>query len=86
MKMTFAYGNDAVVLPGAVATHIERATKRDLRVLFALAAEPLIKTDVGGAVARTARTLGITSMAEGWHMDIARHDLLDGKLFKERTR
>ncbi|MBQ8511556.1 MAG: DUF4838 domain-containing protein [Clostridia bacterium] len=34
----------------------------------------------------TARTLGITSMAEGWHMDIARHDLLDGKLFKERTR
>ena len=47
MKMTFAYGNDAVVLPGAVATHIERATKRDLRVLFALAAEPLIKTDVG---------------------------------------
>ena len=33
-----------------------------------------------------ARTLGITSMAEGWHMDIARHDLLDGKLFKERTR
>lgn len=60
MKMTFAYGNDAVVLPGAVATHIERATKRDLRVLFALAAEPLIKTDVGGAVARTARTLGIT--------------------------
>ena len=33
-----------------------------------------------------ARTLGITSMAEGWHMYIARHDLLDGKLFRERTR
>lgn len=59
MKLTFAYGNDAVVLPGAVATHIEKATKRDLRVLFALATEPLIKTDVGAAVARTARTLGI---------------------------
>ncbi len=38
------------------------------------------------AMYNTARTLGITSMAEGWHMDIARHDLLDGKLFKERTR
>jgi len=32
-----------------------------------------------------ARSLGITYMAEGWDMDIARHDLLDGKLFKQRT-
>lgn len=60
MKLTFSYGNDAVVLPGTVATQIEKATKRDLRVLFALAAEPLIKSDLKAAVARTARTLDVS--------------------------
>lgn len=46
----------------------------------------IVDPDRIDAMYNTARTLGITSMAEGWHMDIARHDLLDGKLFKERTR
>ena len=60
MKLTFVYGNDAVVLPGAAAAHIEKATKRDLRVLFALAAEPLAKADSKAGAARVAHTLGMT--------------------------
>ncbi len=37
MKIDFLYGKSAVVLPGAVAGKLDRATKRDLKILFALA-------------------------------------------------
>lgn len=40
MKLKFVYGNDVVVLPLAVAAQIDKATKRDLRVLLSLAATP----------------------------------------------
>ena len=49
MKLTFTYGNDVVVLPTAVAEHLEKATKKDLRVLFALAAEPMARIDLAEA-------------------------------------
>ena len=37
MSISFLYGKNAVVLPSSVASKLDRATKRDLKILFALA-------------------------------------------------
>ncbi len=37
MKIDLLYGKSAVVLPGSVAFKLDRATKRDLKILFAIA-------------------------------------------------
>ena len=59
MKLSFLYGTDALVLPAAVAEHVEKATKRDLRVLFALAAEPEVKNDLDEGTRRVAQRLSL---------------------------
>jgi hypothetical protein len=60
--MTFFYGNNAVMLPGTVAAHIDKATKRDLRVLFALAEEPTVRIDL---------TKGVEMIAKGLSLSVA---------------
>ncbi len=60
MKLTFVYGNDVLVLPATVAEHIEKATKRDLRVLLALAAEPAAREDLNEGVKRVAQRLSLS--------------------------
>lgn len=45
MRMKFQYGTDAVTLPGSAISHFDKATKRDITVLFALAAEPMLSLD-----------------------------------------
>lgn len=49
MKMKFQYGTDAVILPASAAAHFDKATKQDIAVLFALAAEPTLSVDADAA-------------------------------------
>ena len=59
MKLRFAYGADAVVLPASVAEHIDKATKKDIRILLALAADPMAKENLNVARERVAATLSM---------------------------
>ena len=38
MNLQFAYGNRVAVMPHTVGAHIDKATKKDIKILFALAA------------------------------------------------
>ena len=49
MKLTFHYGTEVLTLPAALAEHVDKATKKDLRVLLALAADPLARIDPDAA-------------------------------------
>lgn len=40
MNLQFAYGNRVAVMPHTVGAHIDKATKKDIKILFALAAAP----------------------------------------------
>ncbi|MBE6703506.1 MAG: DnaD domain protein [Ruminococcaceae bacterium] len=61
MKLTFTYGNGALVLPAALAQHIDKASKKDLRILLALAAEPMAKIDLEAACDQLAKALSLTA-------------------------
>ncbi len=60
MKVRFTYGNGVLTLPAAVMQHIDKATKRDIRVLLALAAEPMACVDLAVARARVAAALSVS--------------------------
>lgn len=60
MKLTFQFGNDAVLLPATVLEHLEKATKKDIRVLFSLAAEPMARVDLEAASRLVAGHLSMT--------------------------
>lgn len=45
MKININYGSEAVVMPGAVFSKLDKATKRDLRVLFLLCSSPEMRSD-----------------------------------------
>ena len=59
MKLLMNYGTDALLLPATVAEHLHKATKRDLSVLLALAAEPLSRLDLEAACAAVAARLSL---------------------------
>ena len=59
-KLIFSYGTDAVLLPGAVTEHLDKATKKDIRVLFSLAAEPMARLDLCRACRAVAERLSIS--------------------------
>lgn len=59
MKLLMNYGTDAVLLPATVAEHLHKATKRDLSVLLALAAEPLSRLDLEAACAAVTARLSL---------------------------
>lgn len=62
MSLQFTYGNGVVVLPAAVTQHLNRATKKDIAVLMALALEPSLRENAEIAKARVATAL---SLSEG---------------------
>ena len=59
MKLTWNYQNAVAVLPASVADHAKNATKKDLCILLALAAELLGMTDVTAAVQAVSTRLGM---------------------------
>ncbi len=60
MKLTFAYGTQVLLLPASLLSHLDKASKKDLRVLLELSAEPLSQTDLAAAKNAVAQRLRIT--------------------------
>lgn len=56
MNLQFCYGTRVTVLPSAVAAHIDKATKKDIRILFALAEAPT--ADVAAVAAAAGVSIG----------------------------
>lgn len=61
MKLTFTYGTGVAVLPAAVIAHIDKATKRDIRVLLELSLQPLAQLEWQDAVAAIAARTALPS-------------------------
>ena len=61
MKLTFEYGRRAVLLPAAALAHLDKATKKDIRVLLELAADPQAALDLAAASAALAARTGISA-------------------------
>ena len=59
MKLQFTYGTNVLVLPAALTEHIDKAGKKDLRVLLSLAAEPMARVDLTAACRTVANALGM---------------------------
>ena len=59
MKLSFAYGSDVLVLPGALFEHVDKATKKDIKILLALAAEPMARVDLSAACDAVAARLSL---------------------------
>lgn len=59
MKLTWNYQNAVAVLPAAVADCVKNATKKDLCILLALAAEPLCAVDLTAAARAVATRLSM---------------------------
>ena len=49
MKISFHYGERVAVLPAAVIAHLDKASKKDIVILLALAAEPVAQIDLDAA-------------------------------------
>lgn len=60
MKLQFLYGTDALVLPGSLTQHIDKASKKDLRVLISLAAEPMVRVDLNAGCRLVAAALALS--------------------------
>ncbi len=58
MKIGFCYGDRVAVLPAAVTTHLDKASKRDIQILLELAADPLSQQDLAAACAGVATRVG----------------------------
>ena len=61
MKLIFTYGCDALVLPAALAEHVDKATKKDIKILLSLAAEPLARVDMKLAGERVSSKLSLAA-------------------------
>ncbi len=59
MKLSFTYGQGAFVLPTALLAALDKASKKDLRILLELAADPLSQLDLNAATTALAARLGI---------------------------
>lgn len=60
MKIKLQYGTDAVMLPTAAAAHFDKATKKDIRILFELAAEPLCAIDAEAACKAISERINVS--------------------------
>ena len=60
MKLYFTYGTDALLLPSQVIQHVDKASKRDIKILLSLAAEPLARIDLAAACHAVAQRLSLT--------------------------
>lgn len=60
MKLCFTYGNDALLLPVQVTEHVDKASKKDIKVLLSLAAEPTARLDLAAGCRIVAQRLSLT--------------------------
>lgn len=60
MKISFIYDREALVLPGKLIGKLDRATKKDLKILFVLAASNERRLDIDRYSAELAREAGCT--------------------------
>ena len=60
MSISFLYGKSAVVLPSKVASKLDRATKRDLKILFALAENRMLCEIAETEPSKVASLIGCT--------------------------
>ncbi len=60
MSISFLYGKNAVVLPSKVASKLDRATKRDLKILFALAENRMLCETSETEPSKVASLIGCT--------------------------
>ena len=60
MKLNFLYGGNVAVLPAALLAHIDKAGKKDIKILLALACEPLARVDLTAAMAKIGAELSLT--------------------------
>lgn len=59
MKLCFTYGNDALMLPSQVIQHVDKANKKDIKILLSLAAEPMARLDLAAGCRIVAERLAI---------------------------
>ena len=59
MKLIWNYATDVLTLPAVLVDHLEKATKKDIRILLALAADPLARIDLSAATAALPGRLGL---------------------------
>ena len=62
MKIGFHYGERVAVLPAALTAHLDKASKKDIVILLALAAEPAAQLDLDAAKALIAARTGCTAV------------------------
>ena len=60
MKIQLRYEGEVAVLPAALLAHMDKASKKDLKVLLALACEPLSRIDLIAAMAKIGGELSLT--------------------------
>lgn len=60
MKITVNYGNEVVCVPASITNKIDKATKRDIRILFALLSSAEARNNFENNVEKLARELGCT--------------------------
>ena len=60
MSISFLYGKNAVVLPSSVVSKLDRATKRDLKILFALAENRMLCEKADEEPSEVASFIGCT--------------------------
>lgn len=71
MKITVNYGTDALVVPGSIILKLDKATKRDIKILFTLLSSPDYRSDTENKLQLIARECGcsesdVTSCIAFW--------------------
>ena len=59
MKLKFEYGSGVITLPASVIAKSERTTKKDIRLLFLIASEPLCLVDLDAGADAVAKSAGV---------------------------
>ena len=60
MKLEFDYSDGVITLPEAMINKVDRATKKDLKILFLIAAEPMSRIDFDAVSEKIALRAGVT--------------------------
>ena len=60
MKLCFTYGVDALILPVQIIGHVDKASKKDIKVLLSLAAEPTARLDLSAGCRIVAERLSLS--------------------------
>ena len=60
MKLCFTYGVDALMLPVQIIGHVDKASKKDIKVLLSLAAEPTARLDLSAGCRIVAERLSLS--------------------------